>query len=102
MAKITLARSDVGKPQLLPISSQLVFAAVMLNRLAKCTKNEGLVFFPPRTPLQHARALKHVADLLKHAGVLEDACVMANAIAFKFPEQPTDPCSTFLFKGEQL
>lgn len=105
MTDITLARTDVNFPQLIPVADQLIFVLAMIHRIAKFKNNgrTGFLFFPNKTPVQHVRALKHVAQLMQEQGILKQFCVLANAISFEFPEaQPEKPQTSFLFKGVPL
>lgn len=105
MAKNTVAHAHIEFPQLLPVADQLIFVSVMLHRIAN-TNNKGragLLFFPDKTPIQHVRALKHVAQLMQEQNIIKQFCVMANAITFEFPEvQPEKPQTCSLFKGVPL
>lgn len=102
MAKNNVEHAHIEFPQLLPVADQLTFVSVMLHRISnkKIKGRAGLLFFPEKTPLQHVRALKHIAQLMQEQNILKQFCVMGNAITFEFPEiQPEKPQTCSLFKG---
>lgn len=101
-----MAKSIVPQllPQLLSVADQLIIVSLMLHRIAGSTNKtgQGVIFFPDKTPLQNALALKHIATLLQEQNILSHFCVMTNAFSFELSEAQPEPQTNFVFPGGAL
>lgn len=102
MAKNIVPHAHAGEqfPQFLSVADQLFFVAMMLRRIASSNKSgKGVIFFPGKTSIQNALALKHIATLLHEQNILSHFCVMTNAFSY---ELPAEPQTGFVFSGGSL
>lgn len=106
MAKNIVPHAHAGEQftQFLSVADQLFFVAMMLRRIASSTNKsgKGVIFFPGKTSIQNALALKHIATLLHEQNILSHFCVMANAFSYELPIARPEPQTGFVFSGGAL